>query len=94
MRHAPRGQLQRGIEFPEKHLPGIELLLKVIPVDNILFGSEMVGAVRGIDPRTGQYYDDTKKYVDALPLSEGDRYKLFEGNARRVYPRIAKRLSK
>jgi 4-oxalmesaconate hydratase len=76
------------------HLPGIELLLKVIPVDNILFGSEMVGAVRGIDPRTGQYYDDTKKYVDALPLSEGDRCKLFEGNARRVYPRIAKRLSK
>jgi len=76
------------------HLPGIELLLKVLPIDNILFGSEMVGAVRGIDPRTGQYYDDTKKYLDALPLSEGDRYKLFEGNARRVYPRIAKRLSK
>jgi 4-oxalmesaconate hydratase len=74
------------------HLPGIELLLKVVPVDNILFGSEMVGAVRGIDPRTGQYYDDTKKYLDALPLSEGDRYKLFEGNARRVYPRIVKRL--
>ena len=76
------------------HLPGIELLLKVVPVDNILFGSEMVGAVRGIDPRTGQYYDDTKKYLDALPLSEGDRYKLFEGNARKVYPRITKRLSK
>jgi 4-oxalmesaconate hydratase len=74
------------------HLPGIELLLKVVPVDNILFGSEMVGAVRGIDPRTGQYYDDTKKYLDALPLSEGDRYKLFEGNARKVYPRIANRL--
>jgi 4-oxalmesaconate hydratase len=74
------------------HLPGIELLLKVVPVDNILFGSEMVGAVRGIDPRTGQYYDDTKKYLDALPLSEGDRYKLFEGNARKVYPRITKRL--
>ena len=33
------------------HLPGIELLLKVMPVDNILFASEMVGAVRGIDPR-------------------------------------------
>jgi len=75
------------------HLPGIELLLKVVPVDNILFGSEMVGAVRGIDPRTGQYYDDTKKYLDALPLSEGDRYKLFEGNARRVYPRLDRRLT-
>ena len=74
------------------HLPGIELLLKVVPVDNILFGSEMVGAVRGIDPRTGNYYDDTKRYIDALPLSEDDRYKLFEGNARRVYPRIVKKL--
>ncbi len=50
------------------HLPGIELLLKVIPVDNIIFGSEMVGAVRGIDPQTGQYYDDTKRYLDALGL--------------------------
>jgi len=76
------------------HLPGIELLLKVIPVDNILFGSEMVGAVRGIDPRTGQYYDDTKRYVDALRLTDADRYKLFEGNARRVYPRIAKKLDR
>jgi 4-oxalmesaconate hydratase len=76
------------------HLPGIELLLKVVPVDNILFGSEMVGAVRGIDPRTGQYYDDTKKYLDALPLSEGDRYKLFEGNARKVYPRISKKVDR
>jgi 4-oxalmesaconate hydratase len=76
------------------HLPGIELLLKVVPVDNILFGSEMVGAVRGIDPRTGQYYDDTKKYLDALPVSEGDRYKLFEGNARKVYPRISKKLDR
>jgi hypothetical protein len=55
------------------HLPGIELLFKVVPHENILFGSEMVGAVRGIDPRTGQYYDDTKRYVDALQLSEADR---------------------
>ena len=34
-------------------------------MDNILFGSEMVGAVRGIDPETGQYFDDTKRYIDA-----------------------------
>ncbi len=48
------------------HQPGIDLLFKVIPVDNILFASEMVGAVRGIDPETGNYYDDTKRYIDAL----------------------------
>ena len=47
------------------HQPGIDLLFKVIDIDNILFGSEMVGAVRGIDPETGQYFDDTKRYVDA-----------------------------
>jgi 4-oxalmesaconate hydratase len=75
------------------HLPGIELLLKVVPVSNILFGSEMVGAVRGIDPRTGHYYDDTKRYIDACAwLTEEDRYRIFEGNAIRVYPRLARLL--
>ena len=75
------------------HLPGIELLLKVVPIENILFGSEMVGAVRGIDPETGHYYDDTKRYFDALSLSDQQRYQLFEGNARKVYPRITARLA-
>jgi len=71
------------------HLPGIELLTKVIPVDNILFASEMLGAVKGIDPETGHHYDDTKRYIDQVTgLSEESRYKIFEGNARRVYPRL------
>ena len=71
------------------HYRGVELLTSVVPVDNILFGSEMIGAVRGRDPNTGEYFDDTKKYVDACrALSEQDRYKIFEGNARRVYPRL------
>ncbi|MFT3996012.1 MAG: amidohydrolase, partial [Asticcacaulis sp.] len=50
--------------------------------------SEMVGAVRGIDPQTGFYFDDTKRYVDALAISPEDKYNVFEGNARRVYPRL------
>jgi 4-oxalmesaconate hydratase len=74
------------------HQPGIDLLTRVIPVENILFGSEMVGAVRGIDPTTGQFYDDTKRYIDALPLSAGDKARIFEGNARRVFPRLDQRL--
>jgi len=77
------------------HLPGIELLTKVIPADNVLFASEMVGAVKGIDPQTGHYYDDTKRYIDQLTgLSEASRYKIFEGNARRVYPRLDALLTK
>jgi len=71
------------------HQPGIDLLLKIVPVENILFGSEMVGAVRGIDPETGHHFDDTKRYLDKVPgLSDADKRKLFEGNARRVYPRL------
>jgi 4-oxalmesaconate hydratase len=48
----------------------------------------MIGAVRGKDPATGQYFDDTRRYVDAVPLSEADRASVYEGTARRVYPRL------
>jgi len=74
------------------HQPGIDLLGEVIPVDNILFGSEMVGAVRGIDPTTGHYYDDTRRYIEALPLAAADKHKIYEANARRVFPRLDARL--
>ena len=74
------------------HQPGINLLFEVIDLDNILFGSEMVGAVRGIDPRTGQYFDDTKRYVDALELDDAQRTQVHSGNARRVYPRLGRAL--
>ncbi len=74
------------------HQPGIDLLFNVIDIDNILFGSEMVGAVRGIDPQTGHYFDDTKRYIDALDLSDAARRKVFEENARRVFPRLDERL--
>lgn len=70
------------------HQPGINLLAEVIATKNILFGSEMVGAVRGIDPTTGEFFDDTKRYVDALPISPEAKHAIFEGNARRVYPRL------
>ncbi|MGH7014077.1 MAG: amidohydrolase family protein [Stellaceae bacterium] len=70
------------------HQPGIDLLLKVVPADNILFASEMVGAVRGIDPETGHYYDDTKRYIDAANLSAADKAKIYSGNSRKVFPRL------
>jgi 4-oxalmesaconate hydratase len=70
------------------HQPGIDLLTKVVPVDNILFASEMVGAVKGNDPRTGTPFDDTKRYVDGTSLSAADKQKIFEGNARKVFSRL------
>jgi len=70
------------------HQPGIDLLFQVINLDNILFGSEMVGAVRGIDPETGFYFDDTKRYIAALSIPESDKTRIFEKNARRIFPRL------
>jgi 4-oxalmesaconate hydratase len=48
----------------------------------------MIGAVRGIDPETGFHFDDTRRYIEAAALSAADRKKVYEGNARRVYPRL------
>jgi len=71
------------------------LLNTVIPVKNVLFASEMIGAVRGIDPQTGNYYDDTKRYIEASKiLSNDDRYQIYEGNVRRVFPRLDAALKK
>lgn len=75
------------------HQPGIDLLLEVVPADNVLFASEMLGAVRGADPDTGIAWDDTKQYVDSAGLAESQRHKVFEANARRVYPRLDARLT-
>lgn len=74
------------------HQPGIDLLFEVVDIDNILFASEMFGAVKGVDPETGHNFDDTKRYIDALDLTPEQRAQVFEGNARRVYPRLDQQL--
>jgi len=70
------------------HQPGIDLLTRVIPFENILFASEMIGAVRGVDPEAGHHYDDTRRYIDAARIDPQQRRLIYEGNARRVYPRL------
>jgi 4-oxalmesaconate hydratase len=77
------------------HQPGIDLLNTVIPVKNVLFASEMIGAVRGIDPESGHYYDDTKRYIEASKiLSAQDKHEIYEANSRRVFPRLDALLKK
>ncbi len=34
----------------------------------------------------GHYFDDTKRYVDALDITPQKRAAIFEGDARRVFP--------
>ena len=74
--------------------PGIDLLTSVVPVDNILFASEMVGAVKGNDPKTGFGFDDTKRYVDKAPISDADKKKIFADNAFKVFGRLKSQIAK
>jgi 4-oxalmesaconate hydratase len=77
------------------HQAGIDLLTRVVPIQNILFASEMIGAVRGIDPENGHHYDDTKRYIEASrQLTPGQKQQIYEDNARRVYPRLDAALRK
>ncbi len=71
------------------HQPGIDLLVDVIPTKNILFASEMIGAVRCVDPETGYYFDDTKRYIDNNnALSAEQKQAIFSQNALDVFSRI------
>lgn len=70
------------------HQPGIDLLTRVIPAKNIVFASEMLGAVRGVNPETGVPYDHTRHYIDSSSLSEAEKRAVFEDNIRRIYPRV------
>jgi 4-oxalmesaconate hydratase len=77
------------------HQPGAELLARVIPTENILFASEAIGAVQGIDPETGHHYDDPHRYIDAVPwLTGADRQRICEDNARAVYGRLSAQLAR
>jgi 4-oxalmesaconate hydratase len=67
----------------------MEMLVKTVGVDNVMFASEMLGGVNAIDPQTNRLFDDNKPCLDALAwLNPEDRRKIFETNALRVYPRL------
>ena len=68
----------------------MELLIKLVGVDNVIYASEMLGGVNATDPETGRSFDDNKRLVDAISwLGEADRQKIFEDNVRKAYPRLA-----
>jgi 4-oxalmesaconate hydratase len=97
MKRPPLAELMKNVYFDTcvYHKPGIELLLEVVPEDNVLFASEIFGAVKGVNPETGFNYDDTKRYIESVEgLSAERKRKVFSGNALKVYPRLAARLAR
>ena len=91
---ALREHLLRNVYFDTcvYHQVGVETLFRVVGPNNILFGSELLGAVKAIDPESGFDFDDTKRYIDAMSLGEAEKEAVFEGNARKVYPLLDARL--
>ncbi|WP_067892788.1 amidohydrolase family protein [Nocardia vaccinii] len=72
------------------HKRGLELLTDIIPARNVLFASEMIGAVRSVDPETGRRFDDTKAILDSIDsITDQDRADIYGDNALRVFPRLA-----
>ena len=64
----------------------LELLFKIVGTDRCLFGTERPGAGSADNPRTGEWYDNTKPLIDDIDfLSDEDRGAIYEGNARGVY---------
>ncbi|GAA1022662.1 4-oxalomesaconate hydratase [Acrocarpospora pleiomorpha] len=66
----------------------MEMLIRKIGADNILFATEPFGTAKNIDPQTGRTFDDTISFVDDIDwLTAEDKEKIFVGNARRLYSR-------
>lgn len=64
----------------------IELLLKSVGTDRVLFGSEKPGTGSARDPETGRWFDDIKLLIEDIEwLSDDERTALFEGNARALF---------
>ena len=67
----------------------MEMLIKRVGVDNVLFATEMFGATNATDPQTGRNFEDTVPILQSIDwLSDADRDKITEGNARKVYSRM------
>ena len=79
----------RGLCLSMKKTSLIEHVMQNVYFDTCVYH------LPGIDPETGHSFDDTKRYIDQVTgLSEENRYKIFESNARLVYPRLDALLTK
>jgi 4-oxalmesaconate hydratase len=66
----------------------IELLLKIVGIDRVVFGAEMPGAATVQDPDTGRWMDDVKPLVDAIDwLTEEERTRIYGDNAIALFSR-------
>jgi 4-oxalmesaconate hydratase len=75
------------------HYPlALELLLKTVGADKVLFGTERPGSGSATNPESGAPFDDLKPVIEKMDfLSDADREAVFSGNVLKVFPRLAGR---
>ena len=67
----------------------LELLIGLVSSDNVLFGTENPGSGSVPNPETGRSFDDIRPLIEEIDfLTAKDRQKIFEENARRLFPRL------
>ena len=67
----------------------LELLVKVVGADRVLFATEKPGTGSARDPKTGLDFDDLKPVIERMAmLTEQDRRNIFECNCTRLYSRF------
>jgi 4-oxalmesaconate hydratase len=66
----------------------LEYLFRTVGTDRCLFGTEKPGTGSVVDPATGRWLDDVKSLIDDIDwLTDADRGRIYEDNARSVYTR-------
>lgn len=73
----------------------MEMLIRTVGVDNIIYASEMLGGVNTTNPATGRSFDDNIELIHGVAsLTDEDKKKIFEENALKAYPRLAAHLAR
>jgi 4-oxalmesaconate hydratase/OH-DDVA meta-cleavage compound hydrolase len=64
----------------------LELLIKTVGVDHVLYGAECPGVGSAINPDTGLTFDNIVPYIKGFDwLSDADKAKILENNARELF---------
>ncbi len=64
----------------------LELLIKTVGVDHVLYGAECPGVGSAVNPDTGLTFDNIVPYIQGFEwLTDDDKAKILEQNARALF---------